>query len=427
MKKPKTNRKVSTSALFLILLFLSNSITASSISGIVKNQETGEPIPEYYVIADAGLGGGFGFMLDPYITTTNELGEYDVTVPNGEYFVYTIERNIPGDNEFQAQFWNHQPTPVDAEIISVYDENISDINFDLIPTIVTSNSISGQVTIEGSTPNFDVLMVAISSEEEWEETDMMQLGGNYNITNLQEGEYYILAISSEALPEYYGGELNFDNADPVYINGTVQNIDFQLDTTIGNGNLIMSGTVIDNEGNYVANTSILVENENGDIWSYAKTDNNGNYNINNLTNGNYDAVATKILYNSDIESVIVDNNFSQDFVINATVDIENNYELRIMNYELKQNYPNPFNPNTRINYELGIMNYELAEIVVYNTMGQSVWSTIVGPKNLSPGTSATNNHGSVEFDGSRFNSGIYYYSLVIDGKRMDTKSMILIK
>ena len=100
-----------------------------------------------------------------------------------------------------------------------------------------------------------------------------------------------------------------------------------------------------------------------------------------------------------------------------TVGVNDNYELPITNYELSQNYPNPFNPVTRINYELGITNYELAEIVVHNSAGQAVWTS----KNLKKPVGATN------FDGSKFNSGIYYYSLVVDGKRMDTKSMILIK
>ena len=100
-------------------------------------------------------------------------------------------------------------------------------------------------------------------------------------------------------------------------------------------------------------------------------------------------------------------------------DIENNYELSIMNYELKQNYPNPFNPTTEINYELRIANYETVEIVVYNSLGQKVWS--------SGNLPFTIHHSPLLFDGSKFNSGIYYYSLVIDGKKMDTKSMVLIK
>ena len=103
----------------------------------------------------------------------------------------------------------------------------------------------------------------------------------------------------------------------------------------------------------------------------------------------------------------------------TSVGIAENYELSIMNYELKQNYPNPFNPVTEINYELGITNYELAEIVVYNAMGEEVWS--------SGNLPFTIHHSSLFFDGSKFNSGIYNYSLVIDGRKMDTKSMVLIK
>jgi len=95
-------------------------------------------------------------------------------------------------------------------------------------------------------------------------------------------------------------------------------------------------------------------------------------------------------------------------------------QLSIANYQLEQNYPNPFNPATKINYELRITNYELAEIVVYNSAGQHVWSS-----QLSAHSSQLT--GSVLFNGSAFNSGVYYYSLIVDGKRLSTKSMVLIK
>ena len=117
---------------------------------------------------------------------------------------------------------------------------------------------------------------------------------------------------------------------------------------------------------------------------------------------------TKFKYNSRRNGVYGDYDI---------VGINNNYELSIMNYELKQNYPNPFNPVTQINYELRIANYEFAEIVIHNSIGQKVWSS----KPLSLNTY------HCTFDGSKFNSGIYYYSLVVDGKKIDTKSMVLIK
>ena len=117
-----------------------------------------------------------------------------------------------------------------------------------------------------------------------------------------------------------------------------------------------------------------------------------------------------------IGGYVIDEIFYRKGIYNDT-DIEDNYELQITNYELKQNYPNPFNPVTKISYELAITNYESAEIVVYNTRGQEVW--VSNPLTLN------SNH--CIFDGSKFNSGIYYYSLIIDGKKMDTKSMVLIK
>ena len=111
-----------------------------------------------------------------------------------------------------------------------------------------------------------------------------------------------------------------------------------------------------------------------------------------------------------------------NIILTGRTASEINYELVITNYELKQNYPNPFNPLTRINYRLPVetmhaSSLQSAKIEVYNAIGQKVWSS--NPLSLNP------NH--CIFDGSKFNSGIYYYSLVVDGERMDTKSMVLIK
>ncbi len=103
-------------------------------------------------------------------------------------------------------------------------------------------------------------------------------------------------------------------------------------------------------------------------------------------------------------------------VTDAGVSIDDD-EFLANSVVLAQNYPNPFNPVTKINYELRITNYESAAIVVYNSAGQQVWS-----QNL-----LTDLTGSVLFDGSRFNSGVYYYSILLDGKNVQTKSMVLIK
>ncbi len=115
--------------------------------------------------------------------------------------------------------------------------------------------------------------------------------------------------------------------------------------------------------------------------------------------------------------------YATSFRVQRTVQengIEDNYELAITNYELKQNYPNPFNPVTKISYQLAVSSEQLVEIIVYNSAGQKIWSSPITDHSLRV-------TGSVLFNGSNLNSGIYYYSLVINGKEMDTKSMVLIK
>ena len=109
-----------------------------------------------------------------------------------------------------------------------------------------------------------------------------------------------------------------------------------------------------------------------------------------------------------------------NITFNEATGIESNYELAITNYELKQNYPNPFNPITKIRYQLSVNSEQLAEIVVHNSAGQQVWSSPITDYALRV-------TGSILFNGSKFNSGIYYYSLVVDEQKIDTKSMILIK
>ncbi|MBU4486025.1 MAG: T9SS type A sorting domain-containing protein, partial [Candidatus Delongbacteria bacterium] len=84
--------------------------------------------------------------------------------------------------------------------------------------------------------------------------------------------------------------------------------------------------------------------------------------------------------------------------------------------KLYQNYPNPFNPVTQIRFALSkTANVKLS---VYNIAGQQVTELANGIKNAGFHT--------VSFDGSRFNSGVYYYMLEADGKTL-TQKMILMK
>jgi len=86
------------------------------------------------------------------------------------------------------------------------------------------------------------------------------------------------------------------------------------------------------------------------------------------------------------------------------------------NFILHQNYPNPFNPKTVINYELqGTGN---AKLKVFDVLGNEVAELVNEKQNAG--------NYSVEFDGSGFASGIYFYKLTA-GEFSETKRMVLLK
>jgi len=87
-------------------------------------------------------------------------------------------------------------------------------------------------------------------------------------------------------------------------------------------------------------------------------------------------------------------------------------------FSLLQNYPNPFNPVTKIKFDIPQSAFGEVRLIIYNTLGEEV--AILVNEKLLPGSY------EVEFDGSNFSSGVYFYKLETD-KFIETKRMILLK
>jgi len=100
-------------------------------------------------------------------------------------------------------------------------------------------------------------------------------------------------------------------------------------------------------------------------------------------------------------------------------------------YSLSQNYPNPFNPETKIQFTVPQIKFPSSEgwqtksdgvglvrLTVYDALGREI-ETLVNEA-LQPGTY------EVTFNGSRYNSGVYFYRLTTD-EYSETKRMVLIK
>jgi hypothetical protein len=121
---------------------------------------------------------------------------------------------------------------------------------------------------------------------------------------------------------------------------------------------------------------------------------------------------------------IYDNNFSD-----LPVSVEKN-EKQPESFYLSQNYPNPFNPTTSIQYNIPSFNVGIRQLTddlskeqnvkltIYDILGREV-ATLVN-KQQRPGIY------KVEWNASRFSSGVYFYKLSV-GNFIRTRKMILIK
>ena len=104
-------------------------------------------------------------------------------------------------------------------------------------------------------------------------------------------------------------------------------------------------------------------------------------------------------------------------------DIEYIENETIPTFHLSQNYPNPFNPTTTIKYTIPfVKSNELAiqkvTLKVYDVLGREV-ATLVNENKQS-------GNYQINFDGTKLNSGVYFYSLVT-GSFRETKRMLLVK
>jgi len=84
-------------------------------------------------------------------------------------------------------------------------------------------------------------------------------------------------------------------------------------------------------------------------------------------------------------------------------------------FELFQNFPNPFNPTTTIKYSLS--KESEVKIEITDSIGQII--ELLVDETKSSGTY------SIQFDGSKYSSGVYLYSISANGKTLSKKMQLL--
>jgi hypothetical protein len=91
-------------------------------------------------------------------------------------------------------------------------------------------------------------------------------------------------------------------------------------------------------------------------------------------------------------------------------------ETKISSFELNQNFPNPFNPTTTISYS--ITENSNVKLTVTDLLGREVAKLVDSQQQAGIY--------NVKFDGTNFNSGIYFYRLKA-GNYTEVKKFILVK
>ena len=101
---------------------------------------------------------------------------------------------------------------------------------------------------------------------------------------------------------------------------------------------------------------------------------------------------------------------------NNLVGVSNVNTVKPEEYKLNQNFPNPFNPATKISFTLPKKDF--ASIKIYNSVGKEI-STLLNE--VKPA-----GYYEVNFDGTNFSSGVYFYKLITENFS-ETKNMVLLK
>jgi alkaline phosphatase len=127
-----------------------------------------------------------------------------------------------------------------------------------------------------------------------------------------------------------------------------------------------------------------------------------------------DSIRGKFIQNSEIAQglkLLWDANYSIIAVPYNGVEVP-------VEFSLDQNYPNPFNPVTTIS--INLKRTAVISLNVYDITGRLVKSLINNQK-TEAGIK------SIKFNAANFASGIYFYTLEADSKKIDTKKMVLVK
>ncbi len=300
-------------------------------------------------------------------------------------------------------------------------------------------SVSGWVFYkETSQPVHSGFVKALAYD--WQKDDIftidsagISLDGSYFLPKVHNDTTFIMAYGDDELldftPGYHDTTIYWQSSITLNLKANINDADISVNRIIKqeNGEHHISGRIMKepNNPNEPIKKAIVYAKIGSKFKGYGISDENGFYQIDSLPAGNFDIIAERIGYYSDYRYIQI-GQFNTDTV--------NFYLARVSSigppskkipkvFALYNNFPNPFNPVTKIKFDIPASSLSHGErlevrLVIYDILGKEI-ATLVNQQ-LIPGIY------EVEWDGSNYSSGIYYYSLVTT-EFVETKKMVLIK
>ena len=376
----------------------------------------------------------YGFADNVYQTRTDNEGNYTLQI---DLYWLTIPTPVlgfivsAGKTGFVRDFYKEKRTAYEADILWAFsDTTFSDIDFTLDP-LNDMYAIQGQISSENGTSIARAFIIGVHAASGEVAFAVSDNTGAYHLDGLKRGYYFLLFVASGYLPEFYDDVHHWEEATPVWVDGTVNGINAvltPLPVLSGDINGVLGGRVCDREGNPLAGAMVTMQIRNGPVSGYSMTDNEGMFQIPWDTAGEYLISISKVNYSSYDTWINVNTedapatslSFNLESTFTDLPEPQDNQEQTIPSaYRLYGNYPNPFNPLTHIVFDLP--QTEHASLVIYDILGHRIRELL--SENL-PAGKHTVTWDATDQRGIRVSSGIYFYILQTPSTRLVGKMIL---
>ena len=305
-------------------------------------------------------------------TVTDADGFYCIEVGHGAWIAAALDPSFT----YPPMFWDGHPYPFDADPIFIPPTSGDTVwaNFNYGSAPASFFRVSGSVQDETSTPIQGVVLVAIATDDENEElgissgiTDSL---GAFSIPVAPGKNYYIRAFAKGYKQSSHTGRWNWDVSDSMIVTGDITGLDFTLTPEpTDSGTSSIYGTVyreftgLDEEemrGVLVCLCDISTEEpEYCDFSNYE-----GNYEIDNVSDGTYRLMADRPLYTiqGEWETVVLPDTNAHDIYLQRYVGIGEQVKSPDQ-MVLRGAKPNPFNTSTSIEFYIPEQGHAKLEIV----------------------------------------------------------------